>query len=62
MTGKNLIDDDLDRELAEDVAALARRLRDARPAPTTVFLSRVRADLEGHVSLTPGPRHGNPPG
>jgi hypothetical protein len=73
VTGMHRIDDDLDEDLAADVAQLARRLRDARPAPTGTFAWRVHAALaamhspagdggSSHASLTPGPLHGNSPG
>lgn len=52
MTRELDIGDEEETASGEDVAALARRLRDSRPTPTTAFLSRLHA--EGLRGSSPG--------
>jgi hypothetical protein len=62
MSDADILGDDLDTAVSEDLAALARRLRESRPILDLAFESRLRADLaatDSHVSLTVMSRHIN---
>jgi hypothetical protein len=56
MTGVHVFGDDFDSDLPADVTALALRLRDARPTPSSVFASRMQAELEASSPADFAPR------